>query len=182
MTALHVLTERLAVIAQGDHQGSIGKPFRIEPVEEPLDLGIHEGDLAVIGGGTTFGVGRGRRIRMVRIVVVDPGEEGFVPVHRPQPGQGAIGHHIPGDLSLQLPGLRSELAPVLADHDDVDGVWYLAADGGGADVERRSAGNLKRTWIEAGPRRAWDHRALGSGAEFLRAGVQVKNVWVPYGA
>jgi aldehyde dehydrogenase (NAD+) len=40
---------------------------------------------------------------------------------------------------------------------------------------------MKRTWAEWAPRDWLDPRA-GEGREFLRHAVQVKNVWVPYGA
>ncbi len=85
---------------------------------------------------------------------------------------------VPGGVVNVVTGRRAELAPVLAAHDDLEGVWYLAADGGGAKVERASAGNLKRTWV--GSRNWWDPRQ-GEGEVILRRAVQVKNIWVPWG-
>ncbi|MEQ8330729.1 MAG: aldehyde dehydrogenase family protein [Longimicrobiales bacterium] len=81
---------------------------------------------------------------------------------------------VPGGVVNLVTGLRAELVPTLADHDDVDGVWYAGPDEGVADVERRSAGNMKRTWV---PR-----PVDAEGEEFLRQATQVKNIWVPYGA
>ena len=52
--------------------------------------------------------------------------------------------------STSSPGSREELAPVLAAHDDVDGIWYFGSGGGCAEVERLSAGNMKRTWVSHG--------------------------------
>ncbi|HEX6941158.1 MAG TPA: aldehyde dehydrogenase family protein [Longimicrobiales bacterium] len=77
-------------------------------------------------------------------------------------------------------GARDELAEVLAAHDDVDGIWYFGPRGGGATVERLSAGNMKRTWVDYCPR-DWNDPVQGQGEEFLRHATQVKNIWVPYG-
>ena len=84
----------------------------------------------------------------------------------------------PGAANI-LTGLEDELRPALADHDAVDGMWHFGSEAGGADVERRSASNLKRTWVR-GAGLDW----FGPEAErraFLRRASQVKNIWVPYG-
>jgi aldehyde dehydrogenase (NAD+) len=85
----------------------------------------------------------------------------------------------PGTISI-VTGERDALAQVLADHDDVDGVWYVGSASGAALVERASAANLKRTWAEWTAREWLDPRR-GEGREFLRRSVQVKNIWIPYG-
>ena len=72
------------------------------------------------------------------------------------------------------------LAKVLADHDDVDAVWYFGHQEGVKAVELASASNMKRTWATWHDR-DWFDRTEGEGREFLRAATQVKNVWVPYG-
>jgi aldehyde dehydrogenase (NAD+) len=89
---------------------------------------------------------------------------------------------VPGGVINIVTGRRDELAPVLAAHDDVDAVWYFGTAEGGAEVERLSAGNMKRTWTDLGRRRDWNSAEQGEGREFLRQATQVKNVWVPYGA
>ena len=80
-----------------------------------------------------------------------------------------------GTINL-VTGDRDALAKTLAEHEDVDNVWYFGSDEGGAAVERASADNMKRTWTgpATGPLPAID--------EVLREATQVKNVWVPYGA
>jgi aldehyde dehydrogenase (NAD+) len=88
---------------------------------------------------------------------------------------------IPAGVLNLVTGAREPLARVLADHDDVDALWYVGTRDGAAAVERASAGNLKRTWTEWGPREWLDPRQ-GEGRAFLRRAVQVKNVWIPYGA
>ncbi len=47
-------------------------------------------------------------------------------------------------------------------------------------VEQASAGNLKPVWTDAGMARDWITQ--GQGTDFLRRAVQVKTIWVPYGA
>ncbi|HLB54932.1 MAG TPA: aldehyde dehydrogenase family protein, partial [Gemmatimonadales bacterium] len=88
---------------------------------------------------------------------------------------------VPGGVINLVTGLRKELAPVLAAHDDVDGIWFFGPREEAAEVERLSAGNMKRTWAEWEPRDWWGGPE-GQGEEFLREATQVKNIWVPYGA
>lgn len=81
-----------------------------------------------------------------------------------------------------VPDMEKSLSAVLADHADVDALWRHDGDAAGcAEVERRSAGNLKRTWVSGAGGRDWSKPGQGRGQEFLRQATQVKNVWVPYG-
>ncbi|QQR38584.1 aldehyde dehydrogenase family protein [Devosia rhizoryzae] len=73
------------------------------------------------------------------------------------------------------------LAKTLAEHDGVDGLWFMGSAEGSAMIEKASIGNLKQTWTSRGldydladPRFAGDY--------FLGKATQVKNVWIPYGA
>src|SRR5436309_426799 len=77
-------------------------------------------------------------------------------------------------------GAKDALAKVLAEHDDVDAVWYVGNQSAGTEVERASAGNMKRTWVEWHAR-DWMDARRGEGREFLREATQVKNIWIPYG-
>jgi aldehyde dehydrogenase (NAD+) len=88
---------------------------------------------------------------------------------------------LPGGVVNIVTGYRAELTEVLAGHYDVDALWYFARDGGGAAVERLSATNMKRTWVDRVPR-DWSDPVQGEGPEFLRLATQPKNIWVPYGA
>jgi aldehyde dehydrogenase (NAD+) len=83
---------------------------------------------------------------------------------------------VPAGVINIVTGARDELSKVLAEHDDVDAIWYAGPAEGRAMVERASAGNMKRTWTlpPAGP--------LPEIDELLREATQVKNIWVPYGA
>jgi aldehyde dehydrogenase (NAD+) len=87
---------------------------------------------------------------------------------------------LPGGVVNIVTGERSSLIPVLAQHDDVDGMWCWGSRDEARVVEYESAGNMKRTWVH------WsevDWPALSSEEvqEFLRESTQVKNIWTPYG-
>ena len=76
-------------------------------------------------------------------------------------------------------GARDTLAKVLAEHEDVDAVWYAGTPEGRQAVEAASVGNMKRTWtwLES------DVAASGVAVdEALREATQVKNIWIPFGA
>jgi aldehyde dehydrogenase (NAD+) len=87
---------------------------------------------------------------------------------------------VPAGVINIVTGAKDALARVLAEHDDVDAVWYFGGAAGAAAVERASASNMKRTWCETHAR-AWLDSRVGEGREFLREATQVKNIWIPYG-
>jgi len=88
---------------------------------------------------------------------------------------------VPAGVINVVTGLRAELAPVLAAHDDVDGIWYLPVDGRAAEIERLSAGNMKRTWVTHGRPPDWEDAREAESEHFLRRATEVKNIWIPYG-
>ena len=88
---------------------------------------------------------------------------------------------VPGGVINIVTGARDALVRVLAQHDDVDAVWYFGTAEGSAMVERASTGNLKRTWVNYGRPRDWFDPEQGAGHEFLRNATHIKNIWVPYG-
>jgi aldehyde dehydrogenase (NAD+) len=88
---------------------------------------------------------------------------------------------VPGGVVNIVTGLSDELAPVLAAHDDVDGIWYFGSPEVSAEVERLSTGNMKRTWVDLGKSRDWSDARRAAGEEFLEQATQVKNIWIPYG-
>ena len=87
---------------------------------------------------------------------------------------------LPNGVVNIVTGAKDTLAQVLAEHDDVDAVWYFGNQPAAAQLERASAGNMKRTWVEWQPRN-WMDCTQGEGREFLRKATQVKNIWIPYG-
>jgi aldehyde dehydrogenase (NAD+) len=88
---------------------------------------------------------------------------------------------LPAGVVNIVTGERDVLSRVLAEHDDVDAMWYFGSLEGAKMVEMASAGNMKRTWVSYGHGRNWFDTTQGEGQEFLREATQVKNIWVPYG-
>jgi aldehyde dehydrogenase (NAD+) len=89
---------------------------------------------------------------------------------------------LPGGVVNIVTGGRDALAKVLAEHNDVDAIWYFGGAEGSAAVEKLSASNLKQTWVSYGEPRAWLEPSPREAEIFLRHATQVKNIWVPYGA
>jgi aldehyde dehydrogenase (NAD+) len=87
---------------------------------------------------------------------------------------------VPGGVVNIVTGERDVLMKTLAEHDDVEAVWYFGTGAGAKMAEEVSAGNLKQTWTEDGAARDWAG-AGGQGRHFLSRATQVKNIWVPYG-
>ena len=87
---------------------------------------------------------------------------------------------VPDGVVNIVTGAKDALAKILAEHDDVEGMWYFGTRDGVKAVEYASASNMKRTWATWHARDWLDPRE-GEGREFLREATQVKNVWVPYG-
>ena len=85
---------------------------------------------------------------------------------------------VPAGAVNVLTGVHAELAPVLAGHMGVDAVWSFSSSDVSGEVERLSAGDLKRTWANHGRARDW---AATPGHEWLEAGSEIKTVWIPYG-
>lgn len=88
---------------------------------------------------------------------------------------------VPSGVVNIVTGKREVLVKTLADHLDVDAIWYFGTLAGSKAVEAASAGNMKRTWVNYGHQRDWLNREQGEGQEFLREATQVKNIWTPYG-
>jgi aldehyde dehydrogenase (NAD+) len=76
---------------------------------------------------------------------------------------------LPAGVVNIVTGDSGSLGKTLAEHMDVDGLWFAQ---NAAALEKASAGNLKRTWRYALPL---------TPKEALREASQVKNIWIPYG-
>lgn len=88
---------------------------------------------------------------------------------------------LPGGVVNIVTGSRDHLVKTLAEHDDIDAIWYFASAEGSYHVEYLSASNMKRTWVGYGEKRDWMSCEQGEGEEFLRESTQVQNIWVPTG-
>jgi aldehyde dehydrogenase (NAD+) len=87
---------------------------------------------------------------------------------------------VPAGVVNIVTGDKNALARTLAEHDDVESIWYFGDRDGVKAVELASASNMKRTWA-SWEFRDWLDTEEGEGREFLREATQVKNIWVPYG-
>ncbi|MEQ8294503.1 MAG: aldehyde dehydrogenase family protein [Roseovarius sp.] len=87
---------------------------------------------------------------------------------------------VPGGVANILTGSHAELAPHLAGHADIDAAWSFSSSDVSGEIERASAGNLKRTWVNNGHARDW-FAPDAEGRAFLDQATEVKTVWVPYG-
>ncbi|MFT6695952.1 MAG: aldehyde dehydrogenase (NAD+) [Paracoccaceae bacterium] len=85
---------------------------------------------------------------------------------------------LPGGVVNIVTGDHDDLSKTLADHADIDGLWYFGSTDLSGAIEKASAFNLKRTWVNNGRARDW---ATAEGQEFLRHATDVKNIWIPYG-
>ena len=88
---------------------------------------------------------------------------------------------VPAGVVNIVTGDRDELTETLAQHDQLDCVWYFGTKEGSARVEAWAAPTVKRTWVNNGRRRDWMSERHGEGRTFLRQATQVKNIWLPYG-
>ena len=88
---------------------------------------------------------------------------------------------LPGGVVNILTGDRDHVAKYLAEHQNVDAIWYFGSKEGSKFVEYSSAVNVKRTWVNYGQGRLWMDKDQGQGEEFLYQSIQVKNIWLTMG-
>ncbi|MCY7378051.1 MAG: aldehyde dehydrogenase family protein [Gemmatimonadaceae bacterium] len=157
---VHQVPMRGVALAMNEPIGVMGL---VAPDEYPL-LGL----ISVIG--PTIAVGN--------TVVVVPSEK--APLAATDFYQVLETSDLPAGVVNIVTGVKDALAKTLAEHDDVDAVWYFGARDGVKAVELASAGNMKRTFAEW-ELRSWMSSVEGEGRDFLREATQVKNIWIPYG-
>jgi len=87
---------------------------------------------------------------------------------------------LPGGVVNLVTGSQAELCATLAAHDDVAALWAFADPGTCKAAEAASAGNLKPIWAES-KGRDW-LGPEGQAPAFRDNAVQLKTVWLPYGA
>jgi len=85
---------------------------------------------------------------------------------------------IPAGVVNILTGPHADVATAMAGHMDIDAMWSFGDPTLDADIERASALNLKRTWVQNGASHDW---MRPDSQTFLRQSTEVKNIWVPYG-
>ncbi len=85
---------------------------------------------------------------------------------------------VPAGVVNILTGSHAELAPHLAAHLDLDALWSFSSSDLSGVIEAKSAGNLKRTWVNNGRATDW---ALAEGRDWLDHATEVQNIWIPWG-
>ncbi len=85
---------------------------------------------------------------------------------------------VPAGVVNILTGVHADLAKPLASHLNVDAVWSFSSTDLSAQIEKASAGNLKRTWVNNATATDWN---VDHSKRFLQAATEIKNIWVPYG-
>ncbi len=88
---------------------------------------------------------------------------------------------LPGGAVNVVTGESAGLMKVLAEHSDLDAIWYFGDETSCATAKALSIGNLKQVFTNEGRAIDWFNGEQGEGRWFLQHAVQVKNVWVPYG-
>jgi len=89
---------------------------------------------------------------------------------------------LPGGVINIITGNRDTLTNTLSKHYDIDGFWYWGDENGSKLVEFESAATMKRTWVNHGKFYDWYDDSQIDSDLFLRHAVEIKNIWVPYGA
>ncbi|WP_394179922.1 aldehyde dehydrogenase family protein [Yoonia maritima] len=82
---------------------------------------------------------------------------------------------VPAGVVNIITGDHAELAPTLASHMDLDAVWSFSSSDVSGAVEKASAENLKRTWVNNGL------ATNPATHDYLQAATEIKNIWIPYG-
>jgi aldehyde dehydrogenase (NAD+) len=82
---------------------------------------------------------------------------------------------VPAGVINILTGDHDALAQTMAGHMDLEAVWSFSSADISETIERESASNLKRTWVNNGLSREISSR------EWLAHSVEIKTIWVPYG-
>jgi len=111
---------------------AVGTVGVVCPSEYPL-LGFFTMVLPLVAAGT-------QSLRCPRIVSADHG--------RPLPGFETS--DLPGGVVNIVAGRATELLKVLAEHDDLDGIWCYGDAEMCATAKALSVGNLKQVWTNEG--------------------------------
>lgn len=86
---------------------------------------------------------------------------------------------MPAGVINLVTGDATALAPTLAEHDALDGLWAVTAPDLQRQIETKGADNLKQIWANDGVSPDW---AQENALDWLRRASQCKTIWLPYGA
>jgi len=159
--AVHNPPMRNVSIAMNEAVGTVGV---VCPSEYPL-LGFFTMVLPLIAAGNT--------------VVAVPSES--YPLITGDLYQVFETSDLPGGVVNIVAGRATELLKVLAEHDDLDGIWCYGDSEMCASAKALSVGNLKQVWTNEGRHIDFFSIPQSEGRWYLEHAHQVKNIWVPYG-
>ena len=159
--AVHHPPMRNVSIAMNEALGTVGV---VCPAELPL-LGFFSLVLPLIAAGNT--------------VVAVPSEA--YPLITGDLYQVLETSDLPGGVVNIVAGRASELLKVMAEHDDLDGIWCYGDAELCAAAKALSVGNLKQVWTNEGRLIDFFDIPQSEGRWYLEHAHQVKNIWVPYG-
>jgi len=159
--AVHNPPMRNVSIAMNEAVGTVGV---VCPSEYPL-LGFFTMVLPLIASGNT--------------VVAVPSES--YPLITGDLYQVFETSDLPGGVVNIVAGRATELLKVLAEHDDLDGIWCYGDAEMCATAKALSVGNLKQVWTNEGRHIDFFNIPQSEGRWYLQHAHQVKNIWVPYG-
>lgn len=83
-----------------------------------------------------------------------------------------------GVVNILTAASPDSAAKVMAEHEDVDGIWFFGSADGSKTIEAASTSNMKQTWASYGANVDWQKISM---EKLLLRSTQVKNIWVPYG-
>ena len=88
---------------------------------------------------------------------------------------------VPAGVVNIVTGEHDVLTKTMAEHEEVNAVWYFGKPSGSKIVEAASISNVKQIWTHKNKAYNW-MSGQGQGRVFMEKASQVKNIWVPYGA
>lgn len=86
---------------------------------------------------------------------------------------------VPAGVVNIVTGEHDVLTLTLAEHEEVNALWYFGKPGAIESVEVASISNLKQTWTHKDREIDWRNMPT---RRLMEKATQVKNIWVPYGA
>jgi|EP01047_Picozoa_sp_COSAG01_P051547 aldehyde dehydrogenase (NAD+) len=88
---------------------------------------------------------------------------------------------LPGGVINIVTGEPDVLTKSMAEHQDIDALWYYGSQVGSYHVETLASDNMKRTLVNYGQKLDWNTMDDCQSEIFLRESTNVKNIWVPMG-
>lgn len=88
---------------------------------------------------------------------------------------------LPAGVINIVSGSKEHLSKYLAEHQDIEAMWYHGTALGSRFVEHAAAENVKRTWVNYGQSWDWFDDEQGQGEHYLYQATESKNIWMPMG-